>query len=465
MSSIDYIAAPTLAKFHANDNFVRGIRGPIGSGKSVGMVVEMLKKGMEQQPGPDGIRHSRWAVIRNTYRELQDTTINTFKDWIPQHLCKWHQGSMTCVLKFNDVEVEFLFRALDRPEDVSKLLSLELTGAWVNEAKEVPKIVIDMIQGRVGRYPNKRNGGPTWWGLIMDTNSPDEDHWWYRIFEEERPEDWMQFAQPSGLSPEAENKENLPPKYYTRLMGGHDKEWINVFVHGKYGSIMDGKPVIPEYNDDIQCLEEVEYLPGEDIYIGMDFGLTPAAVLSHKMRGTGQYRVFAEYWSDSMGAKRFSKVLAADLKSIYNKSAVIGWGDPAGEQRAQTDERTPFDIVTSEGIPLIPTYTNDFTIRREAVAKCSTTLVANGQPQLVISPKCRQLRKGLRGGYKFKRVQVTGDERFHDKPDKNMYSHICEGLQYLLIGEGEGDKVIQLPKYLRRRPKVHTSVGGGQIFA
>ena len=40
-------------------------------------------------------------------------------------------------------------------------------------------------------------------------------------------------------------------------------------------------------------------------------------------------------------------------------------------------------------------------------------------------------------------MQVTGEERYHDKPDKNLYSHICEACEYALVGEGEGDKLIE----------------------
>ena len=36
----------------------------------------------EQERGPDGVRHTRFAVIRNTYRELEDTTRKTFEKWI-----------------------------------------------------------------------------------------------------------------------------------------------------------------------------------------------------------------------------------------------------------------------------------------------------------------------------------------------------------------------------------------------
>ena len=34
-------------------------------------------------------------------------------------------------------------------------------------------------------------------------------------------------------------------------------------------------------------------------------------------------------------------------------------------------------------------------------------------------------------------MEVSG-ERYADKPDKNMYSHIHDALQYLLLGAGEG---------------------------
>ena len=43
------------------------------------------------------------------------------------------------------VEYEVLFRALDKPQDIKKLLSLELTGGFLNECREIPKQVLDML--------------------------------------------------------------------------------------------------------------------------------------------------------------------------------------------------------------------------------------------------------------------------------------------------------------------------------
>ena len=89
--------------------------------------------------------------------------------------------------------------------------------------------------------------------------------------------------------------------------------------------------------------------------------------------------------------------------------------------------------------------------RREAVAGALNRLV-DGKPGLVISPACKVLRKGFAGGYHFKRVRVTGDERYHDVPDKNAYSHVHDALQYALSGGGEARALTGLrsdPKAMR----------------
>jgi len=51
-------------------------------------------------------------------------------------------------------------------------------------------------------------------------------------------------------------------------------------------------------------------------------------------------------------------------------------------------------------------------------------------------------------------MSVTGEERFHDKPDKNIYSHIVEACEYGLVGAGEGDKLIESSVGRTRKPRV-----------
>lgn len=446
---IIYKASPTLKPFHLDNNFVRAIMGPIGSGKSVGCVADLLMRSYGQQPNHEGIRKTRWVIIRNTYRELQDTTMQTFFDWIPLASGVYSAMHMRFTLTQQlpdgtSVHSEFLFRALDRPKDVKKLLSLELTGGWVNEAKEVPKQIVDMLQGRVGRYPNMRDGGATWFGIIMDTNPPDTDHWWYKLFEEKLPSNHSIYKQPPGTSQAAENIANLPQNYYINMQAGKDQEWIDVFVNGYYGFIADGKPIFPEYKDDIHSIPESEFEPDPrlPIYIGIDFGLTPAAIFG-QITPTGRMVLFDELCTFDMGAMNFGKLLREKINSQYSEFKFIEiYADPAGEGRAQTDEMTPFLVLQNQGINALPAYTNDFTIRREAVADYLQRLDFSGKPAFAVTTKAKTLRKGFAGGYKYKRMQVSGEERFQEKPDKGRYSHACDACQYLFLGAVGGKHVV-----------------------
>ncbi|QAZ38441.1 TerL [Methylibium sp. Pch-M] len=450
MRTIAYNPSPTLAEFHASNKFVRGIRGPIGSGKSVGCCWEIWTRAMEQAPC-QGVRRSRWVATRNTYGELTTTTLQTWLDWFPEdrfgkvvhgapitHTLRWPHADGTMV------ELEMWFLALDRPEHVKKLLSLEVTGGWMNEAREQPKAILDALTGRVGRYPSKRDGGASWFGVIMDTNPPDSDHWWYDLAEEQHPADFEFFSQPSGDGPNAENVENLPERYYERLKAGKTAEWIKVYVKGDYGYVTDGRPVYPEFVDSLH-VAEFDLDPKLPLYGGMDFGLTPAGLFAQR-RPNGQILIHSELVTDDMGIVRFAELwhVAAQARYPGMEFARIT-GDPAGMSR-NDDERTTFDILRANRVPAVPASTNDFTLRREAFALPMTRLV-DGKPRILVHPQCRRLRKALAGGYQYKRVAVSGAERFHDKPDKNLHSHVAEAGQYLVLGMGEGQAVKRAPDF------------------
>lgn len=455
--TISYTPAPTLARFHASSAFVRGIRGPIGSGKSVASCWEVYTRAIEQHPGPDGVRKSRCLVTRNTYGELTTTTLQTWLDWFPEErFGKVVHGApitQTCRWQHEDggrIELQMWFMALDRPDHVKKLLSLEATFGWMNEAREQPKAILDALTGRVGRYPSMRDGGPTWHGVIMDTNSPDTDHWWYRLAEEDHPKGFEFFKQPPGDGPDAENVENLPPGYYERLKAGKTPEWIKVYVRGDYGFVLDGKPVYPEFIDALH-VQKVEYNPRFDTYVGLDFGLTPAAVFM-QADALGRLGVFDELVTEDMGAVRFGELLKLKLSSYGITQAIIT-GDPAGDQRAQTDERTPYQILAAAGVHAVPAETNDFIKRREAVVRPLSRLI-DGRPGLIIDPRCIKLRKAMAGGYCYKRMRVAGAERYQDVPDKGMYSHVAEALQYDCLGVGEGRALIARPNAPRSGPAI-----------
>ncbi len=425
-----YKPVPTIKQFSQCRDFLQGLMGPFGSGKSSGCIIKLVELAAAQNPGPDGIRRTRWCVVRNTYRQLQDTTIKTVHQWLPpSHFGEWrstdHNYMVTGLSK--DIHMDIMFRALDRPEHVSNLLSMELTGAWVNEAREIPWTIIQALQGRVGRYPSAVNGGASWFGVLMDTNPPDDDSWWYQLFEEKRPDNARLFKQPSGVSPEAENRANLPKNYYENLLATMDETSAKVYVHGEYGYVQDGKPVYPEYKDSTHCTEKAVVLPGRKIYRGWDFGLTPACSFS-QLHASGRWVTFDEMTADSLGADRFSDQVLARCANDYAGFTFEDYGDPAGAAKSQTDERACFDILRGKGIA-ITEGEQALAIRLESV-KWTLRQLVDGQPMVQIHPKCRMLRKGYQGRYRFRRLQVSA-ERYTDEPEKNEYSHIHDANQYV----------------------------------
>lgn len=144
-----------------------------------------------------------------------------------------------------------------------------------------------------------------------------------------------------------------------------------------------------------------------------------------------------------MGARRFGEEFNAFVsQKLQGFEFDSLTGDPAGNQESQADENTPFKMLASLGIFAKPAFTNDPTIRREACAVPMGRLI-DGLPGWTIHPDMKVSRKGFMGGYRYKRIQVIGEERYHDKPDKNHFSHICEANEYGMIGGGEGRLLIK----------------------
>jgi hypothetical protein len=455
---------PQAQRFHQARGFVRGLMGPVGSGKSSSCCVEIVHHALRQKPYRN-TRHSRWAVIRNTFPELKSTTIKTWQMWFPDSIAPMRWDSpITSRMRVPDIgdgtglDLEVLFIALDSPEDTGKLRSLELTGAWINECSEVPKEVFDMLTQRVGRYPPKSWGGPVDTGVILDTNPPDDDHWYYKFAEEDTPVDWKFFRQPGALlhqpknregltrldsaadvddyapNPLAENVHNISNGYgyWLNQIPGKNQDWINVFLLGKYGTTADGKPVFPEYDDAVHVAKEsLVPVPGARLFAGWDFGLTPACVVG-QITPRGQLQILREYVSEDMGIRQFARtIVKPGLINDFPLMKIESACDPAGNVRSQIDEKTCVQELLEAGIYSEPASTNDFIQRREAVAYFLTQL-NEGRPGFLLDPSCKQLRKGFNGKYRYERVR-TSVERYKDRPLKDEFSHPHDALQYLCM--------------------------------
>ena len=497
---VTYVATPTASLFHASNALYRGMLGPFGSGKSVACVMELYQRALKQEPF-EGVRRTKFAIIRATHPRLRDTTLQTWKDWVPEFK---PNGEPYCVINYQapmrghlvtdlgdgtKLDMQILFLACDSDDVVGQLQSLELTGGWINEASEITKGVLDALYARCDRYPSKMMGGATWHGVIMDTNPPDDSHWWYKLAEEERPHGFEFFKQPPGVIllpsknkedppiyvandgthglPAAENASNHTSgyDYWLRQTYGKTPQWIKVFLMGQYGTTLSGKPIYPEYNDDVHCAKkDLEVHRGLMLTIGIDFGRSPAASFG-QLTNRGQLRIIDELCSDGMGIRQFAtELLRPHMANNYPGMPYSIVTDPAGGGKDQIDEIAIIQALEECGFKAHMGTVQNFAPRREAVAAYLMRMV-DGQPGFLLSPKCKVLRKGFNGHYHYRKLRTAGGDSFTNTPEKTFESHVHDSCQYLAtdisnyVGQNS-PSIAATQAVAQRRPVVAKSAAG-----
>ena len=79
-----YTPSPTQKNFMLAPAYVRVLAGPVGGGKSVACVHELMRLACGQAPNKQGVRKTRTVIVRNTADQLALTTRKTVFDWLPR---------------------------------------------------------------------------------------------------------------------------------------------------------------------------------------------------------------------------------------------------------------------------------------------------------------------------------------------------------------------------------------------
>lgn len=458
-----YVAPKTIAQFMQSSAPIRLVIGPYGSGKSVGCVMEIVRRACEQEPNNEGVRRTKFVCVRNSYRQLDDTTLQTFLEWFPDgEAGRYYKSSRTFVMEFpladgTRVHSMVLFRALDKPQDQKKVLSLEVTGAWFNEFREIPIELVLAMVGRCGRFPPPKDQKATWSGIIGDSNPPDKTSKYYKLMElNEVPltEDELlklglqpgekffeRYRQPSGRGPDAENIENLPVGYYDKMvamakMEGRDENWIRVHVDGEYGYIPEGKPV---YEGAFSASAHVRHGLVPDLKqlvgVGYDPGLRHTAAVIGQMYAPSRWRIFREIVAENITVDELIRMVERELVMLGVQKKPVWFADPAARERSKNDKRSARDIIMAAGFQVrisekgIETRIN------------SVRGLLNRRDAFEVDASCQMLIEGFQGGYHLRQLH-TSDGRVASEPNKNKYSHPHDALQYLVapfevpIGKG-----------------------------
>lgn len=445
---------PVVSDYMRSDARHRFILGPFGSGKSVGSQTEIVRRASMQAPSTlDGRRKTRFAVVRQTRPQLRSTTMKTwFAEYPDGSLGAYHGLTNTYTIKKADLLCEVVFLPLDTEDDVKNLLSYELTGVYLNEFRDIPRAIVEALDGRIGRYPRMEEGGPTWVGIWGDSNMPEIGSYWHSMLEQRNPDNpaepkensWKKFVQPPAMlrngdgtyaiNPIAENLKWLPADYYPRLIENKTTDYIRTYVMCEYGRSKGGKPVHPLFDIGTH-VAKAPIRPDKNLLllVSADFGLTPAICIMQQ-NAFGQVLVLDAISTFGMGLERaIEEKLLPLLRNKYRECQdIFVTGDPTGATGSQSDETSCADVFrrySRKGLGKVKFAWSNSPVHRQGALDYFLSRNGDfGRKMFQVDPGCESLIAALAGGYMFK---LFKDGRQTTEVDKtNEYSHIGEACEY-----------------------------------
>lgn len=432
--------------------------GPFGSGKTTSLFIKKLLCSVRVPPSPlDGIRHAKTGIIRDTYRNLELNTIPSWEERFPREMGEWRGGGngepARARLRFalqdgTELDWEILFTALGDHNVKEFCDGLQLTNAAIDGVDVMPSSLLQtFLPLRIGRFPPPKHRPVDWQSYVPEAckvsgvmNAPDMDNYTYTDFIEKPRPGWKLVIQPGGMDAGAENLENLPPGYYDNQVKGMNEWDANRFVHNKFGYSRSGKPVYPEYNDDLHVAKkEIAFDSARTLHVGIDGGRDCCAVFGQRSLNMRLDVLDELVPAERMGARQFGKVFRQYLGSNFpDVREILLHPDPATDNPNDLDDETVWlDLFLAAAdftrrdvrIP----ETNAFTARREAVATPLREL-EEGKPMYRANAKCKRLRRAKMSGYRYEVKERGHETTTADAPLKNEHSHVSDAEQYLALG-------------------------------
>lgn len=316
----------------------------MGEGKSAGLCWSVFHH-TRLNPG------AVWVIIRDTFENLQRTTMKEFFKWFPPGVMGTYHTQKKCFTWADGVaRGEVFFMGMDGPQDAASLMSMSIAGFCIDEPSPaigsagVDEMIFDIALGR------RRQEGMKWYAAKLAQNNPDEAHWTYRRFiSEVNPDD--QFKAWQTQTPE--NIKNLPDGYYNQLRNDlrHRPDLVRRFVEGQYGFQQEGHAVTPQWEDKLHLSIGLTPIPRLPIHLLWDFGHHPACVIS-QVTPLGAWNILECHTGDGIGV---AELVEDIVKPIIRKEylplhcPINHIGDPSGEVGDQTFKKhSPIKMLRTE---------------------------------------------------------------------------------------------------------------------
>ncbi len=491
---------PVGAQFIQSRGPIDLIMGPAGSGKTVASTVKGPWAAVNWFPVcTDGVIRAKMAVIRDTYRDLARTCLASWYEMFPENhpFTVSHEGGQDRPVKHklewatirngSRVKVEFQaeFGAIGDANIEAFIKGYEVSFGWMNECDLLHERVPGLLLQRTGRYPRIDRIAPgeldrvtkdyrrmlqsigmkiddeelvlprMVWG---DMNPPDFAHWSAINCVEKKLPGWNLYKQPSGLSPQAENRAGKPRSSYEMEATTMNEYDVRRYVHGEFGYARDTRPVYPEFSLQLhvadQTLKPAEGLP---ISLGLDAGGSPAATIGQFMPN-GQNRLLREICADpGTGPKRFGETLLEVLARDFPGFAINeAFADPSsfyGADKLAGEFAWVETVARILNVSIQPAPSNEPSLRHEAVRWYLTGFIDGNTPRYLVDPSCKRMIGGFAAHYKLTK-QASAGQTDRLAVAKNEYSHPHDAEQYRCLGHRGRMGVIEDASSLGRAKNV-----------
>ncbi len=209
----------------------------------------------------------------------------------------------------------------------------------------------------------------------------------------------------------------------------------------------EGRAVYEDFNKSLHVLRgTISAEPGIPLLLGWDFGLTPACIVAQLVGS--ELRILHEFIEGNGSISKLAPAVWSFLNVRYRnwtayEDKIFSLIDPAGFQRAQTDERTCADVLRKEGFRNIQPGPVDWEARRSAVEQFLVKLERGKACMQISDVGAPVLIAGFAGGYRYpeKALEI---EPAQIRPVKDQYSHPHDALQYLCWGANQKRKSYKL---------------------
>lgn len=348
-------------------------------------------------------------VVRSTFNSAKTSLFQkTFPDVLrlcfPDLEVKYDKTNSVIILP-NESTIRVA--GLDDQHKVERLLGLEVSTLWFNEANQIPFTGISKLRTRLAQKNKLKKMS------FYDQNPTTKTSALYQVFELKIDPDDME-AMDKETAKDYEsfqmnvqgNLHNIDEQYIKMLEKLPERERQR-FLLGEYSDESDGQ-IYYEFKRDVH-VAPVKRVPGT-LFIATDFNITPHCSIGFQFIDGG-IRIFSEFF-----------LMNSDTPRAISEWESKGFGgctvipDSTGKARKSNSGRSDFDAIRDAGMDIMSSHNPFVKDRVNNVNRCFK------EGSITIDPSCKKLINDLeRTCWKNNKI---------DSGPEGLLGHISDALGY-----------------------------------